>query len=244
MCINKAIINSLLILFFIHLKAYSKESAVGVWVHSDQLKSGMQVLASDNKVFTVVEAWQEKPNTDTTYNFEVKDTHTYFIGQGRIWTHNTGVCDEWYEPRLRSANSDSYLYSEAHSNPLDKRNFSNIMGEERAYGNDFGLDNEFIIGRVKAFKDPAVGKTISYDITMPSNAPKPYMDADELSTVVSNIAFDFRGYNKNILVVIRVKPTIQGMEPYHYRKIGERFGLRTFFADDGTIVYLVAGRSR
>lgn len=29
------------------------------------------------------------PSTETVYNIEVADSHTYFVGETRIWVHNT-----------------------------------------------------------------------------------------------------------------------------------------------------------
>ena len=59
------------------------------------LRSGMRLaLAQKGKVAIVTGNVSKRGppgETFTTYNFEVEDFHTYFVGEAGIWVHNTGA---------------------------------------------------------------------------------------------------------------------------------------------------------
>lgn len=58
------------------------------WVKAEQLQLGMKVLTADDQLLSVHQVWKEKPKSETTYNFTVKNHHTYFISKQKIWAHN------------------------------------------------------------------------------------------------------------------------------------------------------------
>lgn len=61
------------------------------WVSAKDLKSGDKVLLSDGKYGTIKSVKVEKLKTEeTTYNFEVEDFHTYYVGDIAICVHNKG----------------------------------------------------------------------------------------------------------------------------------------------------------
>ena len=61
----------------------------GEWVASKDLKEGMQVLLANGKYATIEVVETEELDTfETTYNFEVEDDHTYFVGTASILVHN------------------------------------------------------------------------------------------------------------------------------------------------------------
>ena len=59
------------------------------WVSACKLKAGDKVLLSDGKYGIIVSVKIEELETpETTYNFEVEDFHTYFVGENEVLTHN------------------------------------------------------------------------------------------------------------------------------------------------------------
>ena len=61
------------------------------WVSACKLKAGDKVLLSDGKYGIIVSVKIEELETpETTYNFEVEDFHTYFVGENPVCVHNAG----------------------------------------------------------------------------------------------------------------------------------------------------------
>lgn len=59
------------------------------WVSACKLKAGDKVLLSDGKYGIIVSVKIEELETpETTYNFEVEDFHTYFVGENPVCVHN------------------------------------------------------------------------------------------------------------------------------------------------------------
>lgn len=81
----------------------------GKWILSENLKPGMKLITADNKVLTVMQTWQQKDNTATTYNFTIDDHHTYFIGKQTIWTHNTTQCDGSANDSIYNTRADNLV---------------------------------------------------------------------------------------------------------------------------------------
>ncbi len=57
------------------------------------LQTGDQIATSDDRVATVLRVTRRSAGggkSFTTYNFEVEEYHTYFVGEAAIWVHNTG----------------------------------------------------------------------------------------------------------------------------------------------------------
>ncbi len=61
----------------------------GQWVAAKNLKAGMKTLLSNNKNGTISSVEIEELDTpEDTYNFEVRDYHTYYVGNEGILVHN------------------------------------------------------------------------------------------------------------------------------------------------------------
>jgi hypothetical protein len=61
------------------------------WVPAGELEPGDQVVTADGGALEVAST-EDSGRSDTVYNFEVEEFHTYFVGQGAAWVHND--CDK------------------------------------------------------------------------------------------------------------------------------------------------------
>ncbi|MFA5952603.1 MAG: polymorphic toxin-type HINT domain-containing protein, partial [Hyphomicrobium sp.] len=59
----------------------------GKWVETPSLKSGQTLALEGEGTATVVKV-ADTGRIARTYNLEVADFHTYFVGEGRVWVHN------------------------------------------------------------------------------------------------------------------------------------------------------------
>jgi len=57
------------------------------WVDAGQLKAGDKVDSLNGRV-SVVKQITQRPQNERTYNIEVEDYHTYFVGDSGLWVHN------------------------------------------------------------------------------------------------------------------------------------------------------------
>lgn len=57
-------------------------SADGRWLRTDELREGTLILRAEGEPAKVVSA-ADTGKTDVTYNLEVADFHTYFVGENR-----------------------------------------------------------------------------------------------------------------------------------------------------------------
>jgi Pretoxin HINT domain len=89
---------------------YVSNREEGRFVEAGQLRIGDQVRLVDGSSANVIQLEKTEATADqrfTTYNFEVADSHTYFVGEGGAWVHNFSFgkspCDEvfslYYELR-------------------------------------------------------------------------------------------------------------------------------------------------
>ena len=64
-------------------------SPVKGWTSAVDLRAG-DILVMLNGEYVVVEQVQHEllESPETTYNFEVEDFHTYYVGESSVWTHN------------------------------------------------------------------------------------------------------------------------------------------------------------
>ncbi|WP_080574683.1 polymorphic toxin-type HINT domain-containing protein [Moraxella catarrhalis] len=53
----------------------------------------MILLDRNNQEVEVISQYLLPNHTETVYNFEVQDFHTYHIGEYGVWVHNDGCCD-------------------------------------------------------------------------------------------------------------------------------------------------------
>jgi hypothetical protein len=62
------------------------------WVDSEQLGPGDELVAADGSV-CIVESLRHRGEITTVHNLEVRDLHTYFVGEHAVWVHNETRCD-------------------------------------------------------------------------------------------------------------------------------------------------------
>jgi len=73
------------------------------WVPAGELEPGDQVESADGGELEVA-GLEETGRTDTVYNFEVEEFHTYFVDDGAAWVHNDCTPEE--AAKLRSELDD------------------------------------------------------------------------------------------------------------------------------------------
>ncbi len=61
------------------------------WVEASKLMLGMQLKTYDGRALNFVNRIDEGVHA-RTYNFEVDEFHTYFVGRSGVWVHNSGDC--------------------------------------------------------------------------------------------------------------------------------------------------------
>ena len=61
------------------------------WVDAVALKPGMQIPDNEEGMLTVV-SLTKTDRSPVTYNLEVADFHTFFVGEQRAWVHNNNCC--------------------------------------------------------------------------------------------------------------------------------------------------------
>ena len=65
-------------------------TADGKWTETNRLKVGQAVQTAYGPT-AIVEAIVNTKRIKPTYNLEIADFHTYFVGKDRIWVHNCGL---------------------------------------------------------------------------------------------------------------------------------------------------------
>ena len=68
----------------------------GQWKNAEQLIPGDTVQTTDSGEMVKLKAVVTDDKRHTVYNFEVKDFHTYFVGEHGVWVHND--CDKFVDP--------------------------------------------------------------------------------------------------------------------------------------------------
>jgi hypothetical protein len=58
------------------------------WTAAERLREGDYIATSDAGGWATVQQVRGPPRETTTYNFEVANTHTYFVGHQATWVHN------------------------------------------------------------------------------------------------------------------------------------------------------------
>lgn len=72
------------------------------WVTAENLHIGDLVQSLDKQPIVIVSI-ENDAERHTTYNFEVEDYHTYFVGDDGVWVHNKCVTKRSADGRLRNA---------------------------------------------------------------------------------------------------------------------------------------------
>ncbi|WP_241498666.1 polymorphic toxin-type HINT domain-containing protein [Moraxella catarrhalis] len=63
------------------------------WLKASLLEQGMTLLDKHGLPNVTIISQTKLDHTETVYNFEVDDFHTYHIGELGIWVHNAKCCD-------------------------------------------------------------------------------------------------------------------------------------------------------
>ena len=63
------------------------------WLKASLLEQGMTLLDKHGLPNVTILSQTKLTHTDTVYNFEVQDFHTYHIGEFGVWVHNADCCD-------------------------------------------------------------------------------------------------------------------------------------------------------
>lgn len=71
------------------------ENSNGAWICANQLKITDKVLLSDGSCATIEAIEVEKLAVpQTTYNFEVAESHTYYVSNSKVLVHNKCVAED------------------------------------------------------------------------------------------------------------------------------------------------------
>ena len=62
------------------------------WLKASLLEQGMTLLDKHGLPNVTILSQTKLTHTDTVYNFEVQDFHTYHVGRLGVWVHNDGCC--------------------------------------------------------------------------------------------------------------------------------------------------------
>ncbi|WP_346962660.1 DNA/RNA non-specific endonuclease [Moraxella catarrhalis] len=63
------------------------------WLKASLLEQGMTLLDKHGLPNVTIISQTKLDHTDTVYNFEVQEFHTYHIGKYGVWVHNAECCD-------------------------------------------------------------------------------------------------------------------------------------------------------
>ena len=77
----------------------------------------MILLDRNNQEVEVLSQYLLPNHTDTVYNIEVDDFHTYHVGRLGVWVHNADCCDLKYEAAPYHGNVGNAVKSKAPTNP-------------------------------------------------------------------------------------------------------------------------------
>ena len=138
------------------------------WRKASILKSGMKLLDKYGNVTATVISQTQLEETDTVYNFEVQDFHTYHIGEMGIWVHNADCCDftnNWgsIEPKFKAAGwVDSKTNKVRYLDPFD--------GKLKNFPDDVTPSVDHVLPRAEA-KKIAGNKLTTAELNEIVNAP-------------------------------------------------------------------------
>ncbi|STZ63984.1 Protein of uncharacterised function (DUF1557) [Moraxella lacunata] len=69
------------------------------WLKASLLEQGMILLDRNNQEVEVLSQFLIPNHTDTVYNIEVDDFHTYHVGRLGVWVHNADCCELKLHPQ-------------------------------------------------------------------------------------------------------------------------------------------------
>ena len=107
----------------------------GEWIESAKLKQGMVLTDEAGQKVEVVEL-QKLGKTEDTYNIEVADFHTYFVGESKVLVHNECSCKLNESPALKDSDYNPDVVDER--SKANQQEYDEIEAEERAKDPNFG----------------------------------------------------------------------------------------------------------
>ncbi|WP_425428398.1 polymorphic toxin-type HINT domain-containing protein [Agarilytica rhodophyticola] len=127
------------------------------WVKAGELVAGDRVHLRDGQLASI-SSIKAREGQHTTYNFEVEDFHTYFVGEQGVWVHNTCL------PKGGFKSIEEFSsFGETLNSGLAKIGFSNVkalLQGSAVTGKSFRTGKAFDSGRVSDFDIALAGKDI------------------------------------------------------------------------------------
>ncbi|VEG13176.1 polymorphic toxin-type HINT domain-containing protein [Moraxella cuniculi] len=142
------------------------------YLKASLLEKGMILIDKHGFANVTIISQRKLANTETVYNFEVQDFHTYHIGKCGVWVHNANCCDV-----IRANLEDRY-------GKLDDRHFG--ANSEIYWRNPLTNKNEQInkiatINGKQYVKDPLTGNledATKYTVGVDHILPQSYFTKD------------------------------------------------------------------
>lgn len=116
------------------------------WLKASLLEQGMILLDRNNQEVEVLSQYLIPNHTDTVYNIEVDDFHTYHVGRLGVWVHNADCCENHITSIVKQ---DELLLREARKLSQQESQGINQMMEQIKKGNE----------------NPGIGTSVYYGIT-------------------------------------------------------------------------------
>ncbi len=143
------------------------------WTGASELKKGERVLRFNGNPLAVVEVFSD-PTPSDTFNFEVEEVHSYFVGTFGAWVHNASTGGVEAAGNWKSVRQFGHTFSE---HGAGAKNTGRLVDRARGTGNPQGqwLNNEAaaeILGALKVdgpatFRIPkGLGQVIKPDGTI------------------------------------------------------------------------------
>ena len=107
----------------------------GEWIESAKLKPGMVLIDEAGRNVEVLEL-HKLGRTEDTYNIEVADFHTYFVGESKVLVHNECACKLNESPALKDSDYNPDVVDER--SKANQQEYDEIEAEERAKDPNFG----------------------------------------------------------------------------------------------------------
>jgi hypothetical protein len=162
------------------------------WVEAGNLKVGDKVDRLDGQQATAVDI-KQRPQTERTYNIEVEEYHTYFVGDAGLWVHNMCVGVEAPKSErvrhftnskgaqgikdsntIKASDQNSVFAVKAKGKPGSPRDVEQQLGIARGKGNNIvefdANPNEFNV--IKNSSTGATERVFKGDVNLANRKPK------------------------------------------------------------------------
>ena len=111
------------------------------WVSASKLKAGDKVLLSDGNYGIITNVKIEKLSIpETTYNLEVEDFHTYYVGENPVCVHNVG-CQNPDQKALTEI-----IKENGKNKPLSMNDAETLASWGKEYGMNIRIDSGHSMG--------------------------------------------------------------------------------------------------